>query len=525
MALTVNIYSFKKKTNSTLQPDPNNPLEVPVWTGNCLVKSGSQIVAPDLEIGLPADKNVSKWNYAYIPDWSRYYFITDMTYDNGQWVFHLECDVLATYRTEIGSSTQYVARCEHTYNGEVTDTGYPTLSNVEVNRYVLETASDATFSSTLAYVVGIVNNDNFAIYPGVSYYYMTSTQVADLRTILLSSMDYMGVAPGDQVMAKTEVNPFQYVVSCKAFPTTPDIGTTVDPITLGWWTPTGAGGSTIKGSRLSNMMGVISATWKVIHHPQAATRGAYLNASPYCSYTLIWGPFVITLDPAVMKHAIKIEIQVYTDYVSGNAVLKVLAYNSEVLSPLTYIGIAGETSTQLAIDVAISQLSMNVSTNTPMGDTVSNMAAGIGTFGSMLSSGVSFASKVVGYFRKTTERGWNGANSRYGNANQIISEQNRTNSNFIGANLGYNTLTCNISGANGGNLAAILSHRRCEIYAKFANLVDENISEYGRPLCAMAQLSTIPGFIKCATAELPLNATAAEQEAVIDHLTGGFHYE
>ena len=529
MALTVNIYSFKKKTNSTLRPDPDNPLEAPVWTGNCLVKAGSQIVAPDLEIGLPANKNVSKWNYAYIPDWGRYYFISDMTYDNGQWVFHLDCDVLATYKTDIGNSTQYIARASYTsaldpvYNDEIIDTGYPTLSNVAIDRF---TPGGSAFIENQCHVVGIINYDSVSFMGGVSYYVMSNTQLATLRQILLSSMDYMGVAPADQVLAKTEVNPFQYIVSCKSFPMLPYLLTPSPPndvdIKLGWWDPT-LGGVHIQGKRLTSTYPTFSFAWTVQHHPQAATRGAYLNAAPYCTYTLFWGPFInVALDPTVMKLAHSIAGAVQCDFKSGNAILEVRAYGPA--PDMDFLGIAACVSAQVGVDEAVAQLSMNVSTTTPMGTQIADIASNAGTIGGMISGAVQFGSKIANYFRRTTERGWGGANDPYGNSNQIISEQNRTNANFIGANLGYNTLTSNITGTASGQ-GIIRMHPSVEIYRKSASLVDENLNEYGRPVCKMYQISTIPGFIKCATAELPLNATAAEQEAVMSHMTGGFHYE
>ena len=44
----------------------------------------------------------SRFNYAYIPSFKRYYFITKVSnYRNGVWVLTLHVDVLMTYRTDI----------------------------------------------------------------------------------------------------------------------------------------------------------------------------------------------------------------------------------------------------------------------------------------------------------------------------------------------------------------------------------------------------------------------------------------
>ena len=62
------------------------------------------------------------YNYAYISDFGRYYFINDITYDKGIWVMTLNVDVLATYKTTIGSTSTYLLRSSYLYNPRIIDT-------------------------------------------------------------------------------------------------------------------------------------------------------------------------------------------------------------------------------------------------------------------------------------------------------------------------------------------------------------------------------------------------------------------
>ncbi len=48
--------------------------------------------------------NISNYNYAFIPDFGRFYFISDIiSIRNGLWEVHLKVDVLESFKTEIKS--------------------------------------------------------------------------------------------------------------------------------------------------------------------------------------------------------------------------------------------------------------------------------------------------------------------------------------------------------------------------------------------------------------------------------------
>lgn len=55
---------------------------------------------------IESDATIVNYNYAYIPDFSRYYFITDITsVRNGLWRITLRCDVLESFADDILSSS------------------------------------------------------------------------------------------------------------------------------------------------------------------------------------------------------------------------------------------------------------------------------------------------------------------------------------------------------------------------------------------------------------------------------------
>lgn len=69
--------------------------------------------------------NLSGYNYAYIEDFNRYYFIDGITSERANiWLFNLRCDVLMTYATQIKNLTGTIDRSETLRDGYLTDSQY-----------------------------------------------------------------------------------------------------------------------------------------------------------------------------------------------------------------------------------------------------------------------------------------------------------------------------------------------------------------------------------------------------------------
>lgn len=64
-------------------------------------------------------------NYAHIPEFNRWYFITDITsVRTGLWRVAMHCDVLKTYSEGILGSTGVIARQENSWNLYLNDSFY-----------------------------------------------------------------------------------------------------------------------------------------------------------------------------------------------------------------------------------------------------------------------------------------------------------------------------------------------------------------------------------------------------------------
>lgn len=134
-------YQFKKRKNSTLQPS-GDYLQL-----NCTLKNGTSIINPVIECQLPFESSYSNYNYAFIPDFGRYYYISDLTWNNAIAEFTLQSDLLASFRGDIGAFTGLAVRSGSAFDGTIPDPLLPpsddiyihtaTVSREAVYRYVI----------------------------------------------------------------------------------------------------------------------------------------------------------------------------------------------------------------------------------------------------------------------------------------------------------------------------------------------------------------------------------------------------
>lgn len=115
-----------------ITPDPPDPPEPPsgdyvVDDSGDYVKYGGQKLTWSTSlstINLLSDSDNFPFlkNYAYIPDFNRYYFVVDIvSVRSGLWLFKLKCDVLMSFKDDIYDLECIVARNETTYNLMLSD--------------------------------------------------------------------------------------------------------------------------------------------------------------------------------------------------------------------------------------------------------------------------------------------------------------------------------------------------------------------------------------------------------------------
>ena len=76
------------------------------------LKQATSVINPVITIEI---ENPTKYNYVYIPQFHRYYFINDMiNVRNNLWEIHMNVDVLESFKTQIKANKAIVEKSEQT---------------------------------------------------------------------------------------------------------------------------------------------------------------------------------------------------------------------------------------------------------------------------------------------------------------------------------------------------------------------------------------------------------------------------
>lgn len=474
----MNIYTFQnftKKPNSTATPTGAGTLHT------CVFKDGCSIVNPVFVLdGIDLSVNYVQFN-------NRYYFVRDIVLQNKNiYELHCEIDVLATWKSEIGSSTQYVLRSSDEYDGTIVDGFYPTKKTPTfIEQAAAAGPSWASDLNSGHYVVGIISGSSSqagSLQQGcVQYYHMLPADFSQFAQKIFTDANWTNFQTADRY----SFNPIQYVSSVMWFPFAPAISSSpLSSLKIGWET------INIQCDPITDPIKTDSYNFQASSHPQSATRGIYLNSAPFSEYVLKFPPFAdIEIDGdllalnASVNHYINAYMQ--TDFVSGRSLL-VVRMTTKVLPTEHYIFARREV--QLGVNIQLAQIAAN---------RIGVLQDGISTAGNVVSNLIQ--GNVVGAIT--------------GAASGILSA--------------YQTAMPRVSsnGSNDSLLSLLNRFTDPYLYQIFHEVVDEDNTNHGRPLCQSRQISDLPGYILCANSEVSITGTLEEKERIQQYMDGGFFYE
>lgn len=466
MAYTVKLGTFAKNIESTAQPTTTGWAEYSVT-----LKNGADISNPQLEISA-AWSTVKDYNYAVMMD--RYYWIVgkNMLRENFC-VLDLKVDVLATYKTEIGSSSLYILRSSASSNGNVQDNLYPPTADI-----VYSTETEPNFPgytyATGSYVLNIMGTST----AGTStLWQLTPANFAKLMEELY--VDINGFQLSDAVkiiVQKFGGNPTQLISGCLWFPM--DFPAGQDSLVrIGGWQA-----STAYGAKITNpVKNLPGFNPTIAAHPQAS-RGRYLNLAPYSKYQLyIPGAGIINLDTTELKGINKIYVTRHVDAFTGRMFCLVQTDPDSISDPYHYLAAM---EGQWGIPI-----SLNGTNNG--GSVVSGALGTIGAVAGAIATG--------------------GATAIVGAATAAIGT--------IANAVGNSPSNC----STGGAIVSMLEPMRLD--TTFYKVVDEDNARNGRPLCQVTTPATLGGFMIAQKGDVVMAGPLPEHEEVKRYLETGFFYE
>lgn len=480
MSIKVQLATFTKRENSTAQFSGT-------WTDfDCFLKDGCSIITPRIE--LHTTTNLNAYNYAYIADFNRYYFIFNIEYYRDVVVLHLRCDTLATYKSDIGSSTEYVLRSASNYDGDIVDNLYPLKAQTTLSLTGQSELFRVNGTTPKTYVIGILNNTTTDKFGAVKYYVMTASEIGNLMNFLLGSdiildseqvLDDIDNAVSGWVtelqngLIRALSNPTQYIIESYALPYEFPAGMlgTSETIKIGWWVTT----ITAKPIKFTSEFILRSDGILALgDHPQKASRGGYLNTEPFTRYYIDFGVFgQVPIDTMRVLGNTQIVYTIYAD-IFGNVRLD--------------YGVAGG---------HLGTLSACVKCNFPMGQIAVDALGGAQA---MLSSIVPLSSDSATVQTGNLITGASGILS----AAQSLLPDARTN-------------------GTAGTL--IHCYRNACLYTETHIVVDDDNTHRGRPYCRDVQISTLSGYILVSDADVSIPGTKEENQQIKNYMNNGFYYE
>ncbi len=472
--MNVSLMSFSKKKNSTATPSSGGSVKTGV------LREGCSVIRP--VIGFELSRTVfANWNYAYISDFYRYYYIQDWVWDGGLWWAYMEVDPLASFKVGIGASSCYVLRSASEYDNGIIDNMYPSeaysygASPAEYEDYL-----DIEHLTDSIYVVGIIGQGDGGRGGAVTYYAFTEGQLSTFKSQLLTNTDFVGITEITTELLKSLLNPFQYVVSCMWFPISYSnvSGSEVSSIKLGWWT---INTTAKKISATTYSLDEISINVEPVQ--KAVTDGGgFRFSSPFSTYTLIIPPFgEINLDSQIIaegicysgqQHTTQVSFKIMIDLMTGNGYMELFCREYTL----------GFFEGKFGVPCQLGQVTQNIA-------------------GSISSASGAIASMASG-------------NAIVGGLTAIAS---------VISGIQYAMPRLETRGLNAGR--AVYSYG-AYVTCKYNPPVTGDPNENGRPLFKTKIISSLSGYIKTLNSDITLaGATDAEQEQIRTFMNGGFFYE
>ena len=458
--MVIEAYTFSKKMNSTAQPTGSGT-QLTVH-----LKENTSVLNPHFF--------VHNYNFAhnYVKWGSRYYFVDDIiSISDGMAEYVCRTDVLATYKSDIGASSQYVTRAASTYDGDIVDMLYPT--ECDITQVANSATQDPGWNNVISdgcFVIGVMGKNAGQNGGAVTYYAVKPSAIQAITNYLMDPQN-LNVSDISDELLECIFNPMQYIVSCLWFPFPLILGS--DPIHFGWWTITVPSGTC---KELTEAVYTRNISFTIPKHPQAAARGNYLNMPPFSRYLLnagAWG--IIPIENSLLLDDSSLDCFMNVDLYTGTGRFSIVGAQA-----VTYVQ---EFIAQIGVPVQLGQNMLNQGA-------LSNMLSGAGGF-------------ITGALS--------------GNIAQMLGSG-------TGAIVSAAELSQSVPVTVGSN-GSLNFNNTFKLIGLFYKVVNDDNVQHGRPLCQVKTISSLSGYVLCENADLSTAGSPIEKDAIVSYMNGGFYYE
>lgn len=460
---------YSKRRNSTAKPTSTGTDK------SCELKEDTSITAPTIKLQGHSYFNVT---YGYIADFGRYYFVRDIRTIGPMTEIDLLVDVLATYESNIRTTSQYIERASYPTDG----INAPDPLNPPTNYIEHEQTALINFTTQDALGNKLIDYDTVHGVP-VSHYILGVAGKTGVKYWGLTDIEPVLKAIFGSSWISTFTSQFfgykDCILSLKRVPYTPGgvAGQQIYVGNEGLVDPDDQ--SVIRGTLISELPQKRASGLTVVSFPADSHLNVrtYPYKAPYTCATITL-PFVgvVPLDVSMFADDGKVELEVFLDQFTADIMYKL--WNSDGAVIATYYGNCGA-------DLPIAGQSYNA---VAMGAGVLQVVGGLaGAFGGRPGSGAQAVSGALQMF--------DGAKAH--------TQANGSLSSFIGS---YVTLTAQIDVYTNAPVSWDLNNMK----ASLGVIVEKQES-----------LASVSGFIQCRNAHVATPGTESEKSELEALLNGG----
>lgn len=465
--MNVVFYNHAKRNNSTKLP--TGGVTIP-----CSLKDACSVVSPVLEIKTAMRPD---YNYAYISDFGRYYYVTEWIYDKGIWSCSLSVDVLTSWLNEIKATQAQVLFSSSLYDLDVIDNRVASIGTYRRKSFTADfvgtlTGQNVTPSGTFA--INALSNTSTWATGTTTAYFMTYQQMQLFARELVTPSVWEG-------LKQFFNNPMDGITECYYIPLdiSKFIDLTVDgAVQIGDYTfPTATAKKAISTNfALTSYTTSIDIPWLYDDFRRLAPYTELTMFVPFCGAKPINPEMVYDIDKLFIDYSV--------DIVTGN--IQAIVYNKEEL---------------------LEEFSGNCKITLPVGQTQSRVESVIGATGGAITAIAGFASGNVAL----------GATGVLSAISSVITPASvKTTGGMSGT----------ILGAILGN--DLMRWQKFRLSATSRDTADEpeNMrAVVGNALNKVTTLSDLTGYVQCYGASVNASATIGEITSINDYLNSGIYIE
>lgn len=460
--------NFSKRKNSTKQPTSGTSLTVHL-------KDNCSILNPVFESAtMPADVN-----YIYVADWGRYYFVTNVVYVSyNTKEFSCEVDVLASFKTQIGSTSARIAYAATNWNKDIID---PRMGVKSTKIKYKKSATLSSITQAGCYALTVFNNTGDTTSGLGVTYIMSGADILKIKQWLGDSTVYAAISTYFNGKA------IDSILGCIWIPfnISANPGSAVTNVYIGDHNFVADTGQSITAYILPPVSSVSDTADVDIPYRYNDFR----DTAPYSTIELFLPGIGFTnLNINDWIDSTKVHIEYTLDYATGDLIYYLVDASANYIQTL---------SCNVASVCPLGQMTVNSSgVISGIGSVIGGMAGLVGSslMGNVVGAAASAGALIVGA------------------ANTVLS---------------YNQRATSVKGSIGGRSSTEI--QEAIITGFYMDTEDIDSASYiaakGRPVNVTHAISNHSGFIICDDASVANVGTPIEKDRVNQYLNTGFFYE